>query len=209
MELSEGVGRVRGRRGLGFSGCANPYGPGRRAVGGGLTGAGTGAVIGVRPCSRRGGKQGWSAGTGNVISTITTEHHLIGDCPIAKRGAGEPAISPLRCFRFDCPVLLITAGGANLTLDNTEPKQPRLLRFARNDTAKGRHCEEPTGRRHAPPEDRLHDEAISRWGSMTGIGPYRHGFSIPGTRYCRLALVRMNKNYTPVSSCLAQSCSSS
>jgi hypothetical protein len=31
--------------------------------------------------------------------------------------------------------------GANLTFD-TEPEPPRLLRFARNDTAKGCHCEE-------------------------------------------------------------------
>jgi acyl-CoA reductase-like NAD-dependent aldehyde dehydrogenase len=28
-------------------------------------------------------------------------------------------------------------------------------------TDQGRRCEEPTGRRHAPPEDRFHDEAIS------------------------------------------------
>src|SRR5271155_3778775 len=30
-------------------------------------------------------------------------------------------------------------------------------------------CQEPPGRRHAPPEDRLHDKAISMQGSMTGL----------------------------------------
>jgi hypothetical protein len=48
------------------------------------------------------------------------------------------------------------ASGANLTLD-TGPEPPRLLRFARNDTAKGCHCEEWS------------DEAISTQDSMTGI----------------------------------------
>jgi hypothetical protein len=45
---------------------------------------------------------------------------------------------------------------ANLTLD-TGPEPPRLLRFARNDTAKGCHCEERS------------DEAISTRASMTGV----------------------------------------
>jgi DNA-binding transcriptional MerR regulator len=42
-----------------------------------------------------------------------------------------------------------------------EDQAARLLRFVRNDASNCCHCEEPPGRRHAPPEDRLRDKAIS------------------------------------------------
>jgi hypothetical protein len=36
---------------LGLSGCTNPYDRGQRAVGGGLIGAGTGRLLGLRPAA--------------------------------------------------------------------------------------------------------------------------------------------------------------
>src|SRR5260370_25280793 len=59
---------------LGLAGCANPYDPGQRAVGGGLLGAGAGAAIGGAVGGGHGAALGAAIGgaTGAVTGAATT-----------------------------------------------------------------------------------------------------------------------------------------
>ena len=54
---------------LSLSACTNPYGPGQRAVGGGLIGAGAGAAIGAAAGGGTGAAIG--AASGGVLGAIT------------------------------------------------------------------------------------------------------------------------------------------
>ena len=54
---------------LGLSGCTNPYDPGQRALGGGLTGAGAGAAIGAAVGD--GAATAIGAATGGAVGAIT------------------------------------------------------------------------------------------------------------------------------------------
>ncbi len=60
--------------GLGLTGCADPYDPGQRAVGGGLLGAGAGAALGAIAGGGRGAAIGALAGgtIGAVGGAATT-----------------------------------------------------------------------------------------------------------------------------------------
>jgi hypothetical protein len=59
---------------LGLSGCTNPYDPGQRAIGGGLIGAGTGALIGGIAAGGPGAAMGAAVGggVGAVVGAATT-----------------------------------------------------------------------------------------------------------------------------------------
>jgi hypothetical protein len=59
---------------FGLSGCTNPYDPGQRAIGGGLIGAGTGALIGGIAAGGPGAAMGAAVGggVGAVVGAATT-----------------------------------------------------------------------------------------------------------------------------------------
>jgi len=59
---------------LALAGCANPYDPAQRAVGGGLIGAGTGAAIGAAAAGGSGAALGAAVGgaVGAVGGALTT-----------------------------------------------------------------------------------------------------------------------------------------